>query len=182
MKVAIVGGSGAFGSALALRLTEAGTEVIVGSRDPGRAAATAAEVGAVQGLENADAVQDADLVVLSVDASAALSTSAELADSIGETPVLSVASQIRFANGAAFPGDDPTSLAERIQPVLRGPVVAGLHSLAASSLSAARRKATLSSAATTKTRSRRPSSSRRLSSPAALSMRARSPALAPWKA
>ena len=134
MKVAIVGGTGAFGSPLARRLAEEGVEVIIGSRDPGRAAATAADVGAVQGLENADAVQGAELVVLSVDASAALSTSAELADAIGETPVLSVASQIRFEGGAAHPSDDPTSLAERIQQLLRGPVVAGLHSLAASSL------------------------------------------------
>ena len=136
MRVAIVGATGAFGSALARRLTEAGTEVIVGSRDPDRAAATAIEVGAAQGRVNAEAVQGADLVVLSVDASAALSTSVELADAIGETPVLSVASQIRFENGAALPTDDPTSLAERIQNILRGPVVAGLHSLAASSLAA----------------------------------------------
>ena len=134
MRVAIVGGTGAFGSALARRLTEAGTEVIVGSRDPDRATATAVEVGAAQGRENAEAVQGADLVVLSVDASAALSTSVELADAIGETPVLSVASQIRFENGAARPTDEPISLAERIQHVLRGPVSAGLHSLAASSL------------------------------------------------
>jgi NADPH-dependent F420 reductase len=136
VKVAIVGGTGAFGSALARRLAEDGTDVIIGSRDPARAAATAAEVGAAEGLENADAAQGADLVVLSVDASAALSTSAELADAIGETPLLSVASQIRFAGGAAHPSDDPTSLAERIQHLLRGPVVAGLHSLAASSLAA----------------------------------------------
>jgi 8-hydroxy-5-deazaflavin:NADPH oxidoreductase len=136
VRVAIVGGTGAFGSALARRLTEAGTEVIVGSRDPDRATATAIETGAAQGLENADAVRGADLVVLSVDASAALSTSVELADALGETPVLSVASEIRFENGAARPTDDPSSLAERIQHVLRGPVVAGLHSLAASSLAA----------------------------------------------
>jgi NADPH-dependent F420 reductase len=136
VRVAIVGGTGAFGSALASRLTEAGTEVVVGSRDPDRAAATAAEVGAAQGLENADAVHGAELVVLSVDASAALSTSAELADAIGETPVLSVASQIRFQNGAALPADDAVSLAERIESLLSGPVVAGLHSLAASSLAA----------------------------------------------
>ena len=74
--------------------------------------------------------------MLSVDASAALSTAAELADAIGETPVLSVASQIRFENKLARPADDPVSLAERVQQLLHGPVLAGLHSLAASSLSA----------------------------------------------
>jgi hypothetical protein len=74
--------------------------------------------------------------VLSVDASAALSTAAELADAIGETPVLSVASEIRFENKLARPADDPLSLAERVQQLLRGPVLAGLHSLAARSLAA----------------------------------------------
>ena len=135
MKVAVVGGTGPFGSALARRLVEAGTEVVIGSRDPDKAAATAAEVGA-SGLANAEAVDGADLVVLAVAASAALQTAAELAEALGETPVLSVASELRIADGAAFPADDALSLAERMQQLLRGPVVAGLHSLAAGSLAA----------------------------------------------
>jgi 8-hydroxy-5-deazaflavin:NADPH oxidoreductase len=134
MKVAIVGGTGAFGTALARRLTEDGVEVTIGSRDADRAAAAAAQVGAAEGLENAEAVRGAELVVLAVDASAALSTTSELAEAIGETPVLSVASQIRVKDGSALPSDDPLSLAERMQHLLRGPVVAGLHSLAAKSL------------------------------------------------
>ena len=136
MKVAVLGGTGAFGSALARCLAEAGTDVIIGSRDPDRAAATAAEVGAASGLANAEAVGGADLVVLAVAASAALRTTAELADALGETPVLSVASDLRIADGAAFPDDDALSLAERMQQLVRGPVVAGLHSLAAASLTA----------------------------------------------
>jgi NADPH-dependent F420 reductase len=138
MKVAVLGGTGAFGSALATRLVEAGMDVTIGSRDPDRAAATAAEIGSAGAATNADAVAGVDLVVLSVDASAALSTAAELADAIGETPVLSVASQIRFEDRAALPSDDPLSLAERAQQLLRGPVVAGLHSLGARSLAASK--------------------------------------------
>ncbi len=136
MKVAVVGGTGPFGSALAQRLVEAGTDVIIGSRDPDRAAATATEIGTALGLANAEAVGGADLVVLAVAAPAALRTTAELADALGETPVLSVASPLRIADGAAFPDDDAQSLAERMQQLLRGPVVAGLHSLAAGSLAA----------------------------------------------
>ncbi len=136
MNVAVLGGTGAFGSALARRLVEAGVGVTIGSRDPARAAATAAEVGAARGATNADAVNGADFVLLAVDTSAALQTAAELADVIGETPVLSVASELRFASGTALPADEPLSLAERMQQVLRGPVVAGLHSLAAPSLKA----------------------------------------------
>jgi 8-hydroxy-5-deazaflavin:NADPH oxidoreductase len=136
MKVAVLGGTGAFGSALARRLVDAGIEVTIGSRVPDRAAATAADVGAVRGLSNAEAVDGADLVIFSVDAAAALATAADLAETLGETPVLSVASEIRIEDGAALPSDDPLSLAERMQHLVRGPVVAGLHSLAARSLAA----------------------------------------------
>ena len=41
MKVAVLGGTGAFGSALGARLVEAGLDVTIGSRDADRAAATA---------------------------------------------------------------------------------------------------------------------------------------------
>jgi NADPH-dependent F420 reductase len=136
MNVAVLGGTGPFGSALARRLVEAGDDVTIGSRDPARAAATAAEVGAAHGATNAEAPTGADLVVLSVGARAALDTAVELADVIGETPVLSVCSELHLRKRVAWPGDGPLSLAERMQEVLRAPVVAGLHSLAAPSLRA----------------------------------------------
>lgn len=134
MKVAVLGGTGAFGSALGRRLVEAGEEVAIGSRDATRAASTAAEVGAARGAANPDAATGADIVVLAVAAEAALETVTELAEAIGGTPVLSVASELRFSNGAASPAEDALSLAERMQEVVRAPVVAGLHSLAAASL------------------------------------------------
>jgi NADPH-dependent F420 reductase len=134
MKVAVLGGTGAFGTSLGRRLVEAHMEVIVGSRDPERAAAAAAEIGAAGGAANADAIADADVAVLAVDATAALPAAFELAEALGETPLLSVASELRIVGGSALPGPDPHSLAERIQQLLPGPVVAGLHSLAASTL------------------------------------------------
>lgn len=133
MRVAIVGGTGPFGTALARRLREAGYEVVIGSRSAERATAAAAELD-VEGATNADAVRAGDLVVLATKADAALRTARELREAIGATPVLSVASELRFTEGGVFPSSEATSLAERIRDELDGPVVAGLHSLAASSL------------------------------------------------
>jgi 8-hydroxy-5-deazaflavin:NADPH oxidoreductase len=126
MKVAIVGGTGDFGLALAARLVDAGDEVVIGSRDAARAQEKATEVGAAGGAANEDAVGSVDLVVLATKADATLSTAGALAAAIGETPALSVASDLRAT--------DALSLAQRTQDLLRGPVVAGLHSLAAGKL------------------------------------------------
>ena len=73
MKVAVVGGTGSFGLALARRLVEAGYDVVIGSRDAERAGAAAAEVRA-EGASNADAARAADLVVLATKADATLET------------------------------------------------------------------------------------------------------------
>ena len=73
MRVAVVGGTGPFGRALAQRLHESGLDVIVGSRDAQRATATALELDCV-GEANGDACVDADFIVLAVNAEAALDT------------------------------------------------------------------------------------------------------------
>ena len=72
--------------------------------------------------------------MLAVKADGALSTAADLVDAIGDTPVLSVASELRFTKTGVKPTEEQRSIAERTQELLRAPVVAGLHSLAASSL------------------------------------------------
>ncbi|MGH3135159.1 MAG: NADPH-dependent F420 reductase [Gaiellaceae bacterium] len=133
MRVAVVGGTGPFGKALATRLREAGADVVIGSRDPERAASVAAELG-VEGAANGDAVRSVDLVVLAVRADAALATARDLREAIGPAPVLSVASELSFAEAGVLPSPEAASLAERVQAVLDGPVLAGLHSLAAASL------------------------------------------------
>jgi NADPH-dependent F420 reductase len=134
VRVAIVGGTGAFGRALAKRLQEIGKdEVLVGSRDAKRARATAEELG-VTGGRNADMVAGADLVVLAVKSDATLATASELADAIGKTPLLCVASDLRFTPEGVLPGRHQGSLAEEVSRIVRGPVASGLQSFAAANL------------------------------------------------
>jgi 8-hydroxy-5-deazaflavin:NADPH oxidoreductase len=136
VRVAVVGGTGGFGRAVAKRLVEAGIEVVIGSRDAERARETAAPLGA-EGANNDDAVRGADLVLFAVKADAAVETARDLRQSIGSTPVLSVCAELAFGPGGVKPTSEPTSIAKRIQDELDAPVVAGLHSLAASNLSEA---------------------------------------------
>jgi NADPH-dependent F420 reductase len=133
MRVALLGGTGSFGRALAVRLREAGVEVVIGSRDAERAREAARELG-VEGAANEDALAGADLAVLAVKADAALDTAALLADAVGTTPLLSVGSELRFTAQGVLPSPEGRSLAERVAEAVPGPVVAGLHSLAAATL------------------------------------------------
>jgi NADPH-dependent F420 reductase len=134
MKVAIVGGTGVFGRALAQRLKQIGEdEVVIGSRDEQRAERTARELGVSGGL-NEKIVADADLVILAVKSNATLQTAMDLAAAIGTTPVLSVASDLRFNDEGVLPGRHQGSLAEEIARVLRAPVASGLQSFAAANL------------------------------------------------
>jgi NADPH-dependent F420 reductase len=136
VRVAILGGTGSFGRALAKRLADAGEEVVIGSRDAERAQAAAAALGGgAAGAANDDAVRGVDLAVLAVKADGALETARAVAGALGETPLLSVASLIEVRKGVgALPDPEPRSLAERVQDVVRAPVAAGLHSIAAASL------------------------------------------------
>ena len=135
MNVAILGGTGSFGRALAARLVVLGEdEVVIGSRDAERARAAAAELGAAGGATNDDAARGADLAILAVKADAALETARATAGALGATPLLSVASALAVARDGVRPDPDGRSLAERVQDLVEGPVVAGLHSIAAAKL------------------------------------------------
>jgi 8-hydroxy-5-deazaflavin:NADPH oxidoreductase len=133
MKIAILGGSGPFGRALATRLRDIGEDVTIGSRDETRAKELAVVLG-VSGATNEDAVAGADLVILSVPSSAALATAGELASKLGDTPVLCVASDLRFTEDGVEPGREHRSLAEDLADVVSGPVASGFQSLGAARL------------------------------------------------
>ena len=134
MKVAIVGGTGAFGRALAKRLRVLGIDVAIGSRDAKRGWERGVELG-VEGGSNEQVVRRADLVVLAVKSDAALRTAKELDSELGSTPVLCVASDLRFTDKGVLPGRESFSVAEEVAAAIEAPVASGLQSLAAVELS-----------------------------------------------
>ena len=134
MKIAIVGGTGTFGRALARRLHQLGEEVRIGSRDAQRGKERALEFG-VEGGSNDEVVEGVDLVVLATKSNAALETGSALAEAIGETPVLCVASDLRFTDTGIVPGLDVGSLAETLATLVRAPVASGLQTVSAIDLS-----------------------------------------------
>ena len=135
MKVAILG-TGKFGRALAIRLVEAGDDVVIGSRDEERAREVATELGA-RGERNEAAAATGDLIVLAVPAGVAVSTAQALGPVLA-APVLSVVAEIEFTAGTARPPVMPKSIAERISEAVAVPVAAGLHTLAALRLAKSR--------------------------------------------
>lgn len=83
--IGILGGAGHEGSGLALRWAAAGHRVLIGSRDPARAAAAAAELNAllpeptIGGVSNSVAAQTAEIAVLTVPFAAQTATSLDVA-------------------------------------------------------------------------------------------------------
>ena len=134
MKVAIVGGTGAFGRALAERLRDLDYEVAVGSRDHQRGWERGVELG-IRGGSNEEIVGDAELVVLAVKSNAAIDTARGLDKVIGDTPVLCVASDLVFAENGVSPGRGELSLAEELAETISAPVASGLQSVSAVELS-----------------------------------------------
>src|SRR2546422_10478782 len=72
-KIAILGGTGAEGSALAFRLAKAGEHVLIGSREAARAQETARQLGEriggsvrIEGMDTPSAVAACDVAVLTV--------------------------------------------------------------------------------------------------------------------
>jgi len=135
LKVSIVGGTGAFGRALAARLRDLDFDVAVGSREHRRGWERGFELG-VRGGSNEEIVRDADLVVLAVKSNATLETARELAEGIGETPVLCVASDLLFTEHGILPGREERSLAEELAESIEAPVASGLQSVSAVELAA----------------------------------------------
>jgi 8-hydroxy-5-deazaflavin:NADPH oxidoreductase len=124
MTVGILGGTGAFGSALAGRLRGLGEEVLIGSRTP--------KDGAVS---NEEAARRAELVVLSVPPDGVEPTVRAVAGDLDGKILLSVASPVVFRDGRPVVEAGSRSLAELAQDAAPGArVVAGFHTVAAKPL------------------------------------------------
>jgi NADPH-dependent F420 reductase len=144
--VPIVGGTGALGWGLALRLAQAGHHVVIGSRDAGRAEESAAKVrdaaaGAqVEGAENADAATRGPVVFLTVPFRAQSENLTNLKESLREGQILVDATVPLAAavSGKAtrLLGVPQGSAAEQAQEMVPDgvTVVSGLHSVSAATL------------------------------------------------
>lgn len=85
LRLSVVGGTGALGGGLALRLARAGFAVSIGSRDAGRAAEAASQVAQttgsdrVSGTDNLSSARDADIVFVTVPFASQRTTLADIA-------------------------------------------------------------------------------------------------------
>jgi 8-hydroxy-5-deazaflavin:NADPH oxidoreductase len=140
MRVAILGGTGAMGRGLAARLSLAGVEVVLGSRDAQRGAAAAAELAGVlgdaaapiRGTDNARAGAEA-VVVLSVPFDGLDDNLDAIATTAAEAIIVSMVNPLGFDRRGPYPVSVPEgSAAEHVAgrfPAAR--VVSALNTVAA---------------------------------------------------
>ena len=92
--IPIIGGTGALGYGLALRWSRAGEQIVIGSRDPERAAEAAGRVSTavrdaqVEGLENGEAAGKGPIVFLTVPFRAQSETLNNLRDALSDGQLL----------------------------------------------------------------------------------------------
>jgi len=122
MHVAIIG-TGNVGKALGGTLVRAGHEVTITASDAAKTRAVAAEIGAEAAATPAQAVQDADLVVLAVPFGALDAVGAALGDDIAGKVVVDVSNPLTPDYSALATSGGP-SPAERLAERLRGARVA----------------------------------------------------------
>lgn len=100
--IAILGGTGKEGPGLAMRWAHAGYKIVIGSRQAEKAQATAAELNAkmgidtVEGLENADAAQAAEICVLTVVQSAHQAALEGLKDALQGRILVDATARVEF--------------------------------------------------------------------------------------
>ena len=145
INVAVVGGTGAEGSGLALRFATGGARVFLGSRDlekakdAARRISSQARTAEVTGHTNKDAVAAAGIVVLTVPLPAQVETLKSIRDSIAPSAILvdatvplEIAIGGRISRTVTLWDGSAAQQAARLLPGV--PVVAAFHALSAEAL------------------------------------------------
>jgi 8-hydroxy-5-deazaflavin:NADPH oxidoreductase len=142
--IAVIGGTGAEGSGLAVRWAAQGYPVVLGSRSTEKAVTTAVELSAllpagsaaIKGLANGDAAMAADIVVLSVPYAAQHDTAAQIVAGSQGKPVITVVAPLKPPKVSVVWRPEAGSAAEELQAQL-GPeasVVAAFQNISAGHL------------------------------------------------
>ena len=135
--IAVIGGTGKLGAAIARRLAKAGRKVIIGSRSADSAARTAAELGfGLTGLANADAAMAGSIVIVTVPFAAQQLTLAEIAPHVAGKVVVDTTVPLVPPKVMRVQLPPEGSAAQRAQKLL-GPgvrVVSAFHYVAAHKL------------------------------------------------
>jgi NADPH-dependent F420 reductase len=134
-RIGILGGTGPQGRGLGRRFAMAGHQVLLGSRDAGRAdqaATELAEAGDVSGATNSQAAT-AQIVVVAVPYEGHADLLASLADELEGTLVVDCVNPLGFDSHGPFPLDVPDgSAAQEAQRILpRSTVVGAFHNVSA---------------------------------------------------
>ncbi len=149
--VALIGGTGKLGSALALRLARAGYKVTIGSRDAVRGAqkaealndrlladdSSSGDGSRVAGTDNASAAAAAEVVVITVPYDVQEQTLRGLAESVGGRVVISTAVPVRFVENLGPTHVDVAqgSATEQVAALLpQARVVGALHTVSSATL------------------------------------------------
>jgi 8-hydroxy-5-deazaflavin:NADPH oxidoreductase len=134
LTIGLLGGTGPQGRGLALRMALAGHQVLLGSRDPERAAAVVADLLGgrdlpVRGLGNRDAAEGADVVFLVFPFAGQAEMLPGLAGAIGAKVVVDVINPLGWDEAGPRPLEVPEgSAAEQAQALLpAATVVAAFH-------------------------------------------------------
>lgn len=135
--VAVIGGAGALGSAIASRLAAAGTKVVIGSRSADRAREKAADLGrGIVGVSNADAAKAGSVVFVAVPYSAQAETLAEIKEHVQGKILVDTTVPLMPPKVARVSLPAEGSAAVRAQMLLGAhvTVVSALHNVAAAKL------------------------------------------------
>jgi len=139
--IAVIGGTGQLGAAIARRLAKAGKSIIIGSRDPVKAEAAARQLGAELGCEvafggNVAAAGAADVVILTVPFASQRMTLEDIRSSVAGKIVIDTTVPLMPPKVMRVQLPPEGSAAQRAQEILGDEVrvVSAFHNVAAHKL------------------------------------------------